>query len=78
MRKKLTYFEKFFTQGYICACATMLNQHGEDTIVRDCLKGCETDIPKLRRMGVEESDIETLRPILNDINKQTQSPHSRQ
>ena len=31
-------WQKGFDAGYMCALATIMQQHGEDTIVRDALK----------------------------------------
>lgn len=58
-----------FVQGYVCACAVMLSQHGEDTMVYDCLSCCYKSIDELRKCGVEESDIQTLMPIIKEIER---------
>jgi len=69
MGKRLTVRNKAFTQGYICACATMLQEHGNDTEVEDCLRGNFISIDNLRRHEVDEHDIEVLMPVINEIKR---------
>lgn len=58
-----------FSQGYFCACANMMRDHGEATMVEDCLKANFMTEKEMRAIGVDESDIEILRPIINEITR---------
>lgn len=59
--------DKVFMQGYFCACAVMLMEHGESTMIEDCVKGNFKSIDDLKKHGVNEHDIEILTPIFNEI-----------
>lgn len=50
-----------FNQGFVCACATIVNEHGADTIAKDALRNVgeinwddidEFDKAILRRVGL--------------------------
>jgi len=69
MAKRITARNKAFVQGYTCACANMLQQHGNNTEVEDCL-GCNyTSLDDLKRHEVDEHDIEVLMPVINEIER---------
>lgn len=67
--KRITVRKKAFTQGYICACAVMIQEHGNSTEVEDCLRGNYQSIEDLRRHGVDEFDIEVLIPCFMEIDR---------
>ncbi len=69
MSKKPNNWDKGFVQGYVCACATSYTEHGEDTIVEDCLRGIYKSVDDLKKHEVEESDIETLMPVIEEIER---------
>lgn len=69
MAKRLTIRNKAFTQGYICACATMMQEHGNGTEVEDCLRGNFISLDDLRKHEVDEHDIEVLMPVINEIER---------
>jgi hypothetical protein len=69
MAKRITVRNKAFTQGYICACAIMIQEHGNSTEVYDCLRGNFISLDNLRRHEVDEHDIEILMPIINEIER---------
>ena len=58
-----------FTKGYFCACAVAMKQHGDDGVVYDMVKENFTSLKHLRKDGVDEHDIETLMPIINEIER---------
>ncbi len=58
-----------FNQGYSCACATMMKEHGENSMVEDCYKNNFLDEKQLKQIGAEEFDIEQLRPIITEIKR---------
>jgi hypothetical protein len=58
-----------FTQGYICACANLMNMYGESTMVEEVLRGNFTSAKELKDCGVEETDIETLMPVIKEIER---------
>jgi hypothetical protein len=62
--------EDKFTQGFIAACAITLRNHGCDTEVRDtlvCLGPAAHSISMLRKLGVDDYDINILRPVILDL-----------
>lgn len=61
--------DKGFMQGYMCACAVMLSQHGEDTMVEDCVKENFKSIEDLIRHEVDEYDLEILKSIFKEIER---------
>lgn len=58
-----------FSVGYCCAVANMLRDHGDDVIARDCLGANYLTIKQMREIGVDESDIEILKPIVKEIKR---------
>lgn len=56
-----------FTQGFICACAITLQNHGCDTIVYDTLTCNFKSVSDLRKKGCDENDIQTLMPVIKEI-----------
>lgn len=69
MAKKLTKWQKVFSIGYACACATMMKEHDEPTMVEDCFGNNFMTIAEMREIGVDESDIEALEPIVKEIER---------
>ncbi|TGN08586.1 hypothetical protein [Leptospira bandrabouensis] len=55
-----------FEKGYLCATAEIIRTHGEDTIALDVFKGCPMTINEMRKAGIEEFDIEALKPIVKE------------
>lgn len=59
-----------FTQGFVCACAIMMQNHGEETIVGEVLACCgPVYISLYRKLGVDENDINILRPVIKEIQR---------
>ena len=69
MGKRITARDKAFTQGYICACAVMIQEHGISTEVEDALKGIYQSVEDLRRHEVDEHDIEVLMPCFKEVER---------
>ena len=62
--------EDKFTQGFVAACAITLRNHGCDTEVREtlvCLGPAAHSISMLRKLGVEDYDIDILRPVIREL-----------
>jgi hypothetical protein len=62
--------EDKFTQGFVAACAVTLRNHGCDTEVREtlvCLGPAAGSVSMLRKLGVDDYDIDILRPIIREI-----------
>lgn len=68
-KRKINGWEKIFSIGYACACANMMRDHDEPTMVEDCFGANFMDIDTMRKIGVDESDIEVLTPIVNEIER---------
>lgn len=58
-----------FHRGYACACANMMRDYGESTMVEECLRANFLTVEEMRKAGVEEVDIEILRPVINEIQR---------
>lgn len=67
--KKPTQWDKGFTQGYMCACSTIVQEHGSETEVIDALKGMYSSVDDLRSLEVEEYDLEVLLPLFKEIDR---------
>lgn len=68
-KNRITEREKYWSQGFIAACAITLKNHGCDTIVEDTLKCNFMDESMMRRRGVDEYDIKILKPIIKEIKR---------
>jgi len=68
-KKKINLWQKTFSIGYACACATMIRQHGITTEVEDCFRENFMDVETMRSIGVDEFDIEVLEPIVKEIER---------
>jgi hypothetical protein len=69
MARRITLRNKAFTQGYICACAVMIQEHGMSTEVEDALKGIYQSVDDLRRHEVDKHDIEVLMPCFREVER---------
>lgn len=59
-----------FQQGYACAISSIVSTHGECTATREALvAGGLTTVEKMRDAGVDEYDIEILKPLLKGLKK---------
>jgi hypothetical protein len=61
--------KKYFNRGFAAACAIALINHRDETVVRHMFECNYMSIPTMRRSGVDEFDINTLRPIIKEINR---------
>ncbi len=66
---RLSEKDKAWSQGFAAACAITLSNHGCDTIVEDTFRCNFMDEPTMRRRGVDEYDIEILKPIIKEIKR---------
>lgn len=63
--------DKEFLRGYICAVATICRQHDPGTPIEDALKEIGSpSVQEMRDIGVEEFDIEALKPTVQFMNSQ--------
>ncbi len=67
--RRLSKADKAWCQGFAAACAITLSNHGCDTIVEDTLKCNFMDEAAMRKRGVDEYDIEILKPIMGEIKR---------
>lgn len=67
--RRLTAWDKAWSQGFAAACAITLQNHGCDSIVEDTLVCNFMDEAAMKRRGVDEHDIEILKPIIKEINR---------
>ena len=67
--KKINMWEKTFSIGYACACANMMRDHDQPTMVEDCFGANFMDIETMKAIGVDEFDIEVLKPIVKEIER---------
>ena len=66
---KINMWEKIFTIGYCCACANMIKDSGISTEVEDCFAANFVDIETMKKIGVDENDIELLKPVVLEIER---------
>lgn len=66
---RLSKAQKSFSVGYFCACANMMFDHDQPTMVEDCLRANFMSIAKMRSIGVQERDIELLAPVIKEIER---------
>lgn len=71
MRKKTktNIWEKTFSIGYTCACANMLRNFDQPTMVEECFDANFMDVKTMKAIGVDEGDIEVLMPIILEIER---------
>lgn len=68
---KPTKFDKIFTQGYTCAVANLVRLYGDSTLAEDVYRqNCHT-LEELIEFGVDESDLEVIKPIITEINRKS-------
>ena len=58
-----------FSKGYACAVAQIIEQHGETTIAENIFSCNFISIETMRKIGVDEHDIELLTPIVEEIKR---------
>lgn len=65
----MTDFEKHFSQGYACAVANLIRMYDQPTIAQEVFSANFCSIKEMRKMGIDESDIEVLKPIVKEIER---------
>lgn len=65
----MTELQKGFYQGFACACAITLKNHGENTIVKDTFMCNFMSVATMKKAGVDDFDIELLTPIVKEIER---------
>lgn len=58
-----------FDKGFIVACAVTLKNHGCEQIVEDTLTCNTLSRKEMVNLGIDESDIKTLQPVLQNIKR---------
>ena len=58
-----------FNRGYICAVSNVLRLYDEPTLAEEVYKQNFFNIRGLREMGVDEQDIQLLKPIIKEIER---------
>lgn len=66
MGRKLSKQMNMFSAGYACACANIIRTHGESTIATDVFSANFMSLADMKAAGVDESDIEVLKPIVEE------------
>ncbi len=67
-----------FDKGYACAIACIVKGHGAGTEVSEALQANGlTSVKILKDRGVDEYDIEVLKPVLVDIHNDNYCSHGR-
>ena len=67
--RRLSAVDKAWSQGFAAACAITLLNHECDTIVEDTFRCNFMDLAAMRRRGVDEFDVEALKPIVKEIER---------
>ncbi len=71
-KKVINVFRKEFSQGYACALTTIIQSHGIDTPVEEAWRanfGSNQTLKSLKELGIDEHDIEIIKPHLKEINR---------
>lgn len=65
------YSSKKFTQGYTCACANLVRKTGDADGTLECelLADNISTLEGLKNHGVDESDIEILKPTIAELQR---------
>lgn len=58
-----------WVQGFMAACAITLRNHGETTMVTDTFRCNYMTVTQMRKAGVDEYDIEILRPVIKEAKR---------
>ena len=66
---KPTEFEKYFSQGYMCALCGMIKSHGIDTPIVEAFKANKLSKKQLDTYDIDESDKETLLANWKELNR---------
>lgn len=67
MRKPLSEWDKGAMQGYMAALSGIIAGHGIDTTIEEAYECNYCTIAELRRYGVDEYDINLLRPVVKAV-----------
>ena len=65
-------FKKEFSQGYACALTAIISIYGIDRSVIESWRanfGSSQTVASLKRLGIDEHDIEIIKPHLKEINR---------
>ena len=65
--RRLSAEDKAFVRGFAAACSITLQNHDQPSMVRETYECNFMTEQQLRACGVDEIDIETLRPIIKEI-----------
>lgn len=63
---------KNFSRGFACALTCIIRSHGFETPVEEAWRaqfGSKQTVKSLRKMGIDEYDIEVIAPHLKEINR---------
>lgn len=60
-----------FSKGFACAVVQIIETHGEQTIAEDVFKCNFMFIETMRMIGIDEHDIELLKPIVKEIERKS-------
>jgi hypothetical protein len=69
MEGKLSEEMKAWYRGFAAACAITLKNHGCYTEIEDTFKCSFMSVAEMKKIGVDNFDIELLKPIVKEINR---------
>lgn len=58
-----------FNRGYMCALACIVKGHGNSSIIEEAFSCNSMTVRQMRASGVDESDIEALRPCVKEVER---------
>lgn len=61
--------EKQWLSGFYCACAITVKNHGCTTEIEDTLRCSFNSVAQMRKLGIDEFDIEILKPVIKEIER---------
>ena len=59
--------DRSFNRGFYCACAIMLRQHDQPSMVKDCLRENKMSVAYAISCGIDKYDLDVLIPILEEL-----------
>lgn len=66
-KEKIPDWKAIFSIGYYCACSVIASDHGTKAAVKEALVCNFMDIETMREIGVNEGDIEILKPLIEEL-----------
>jgi hypothetical protein len=71
MAKKITDYDRGFAQGVALALGTLNRNHDQPTMCAEVLEACVFDRRALKRLGVDDYDLNNLKPVFAEMRQRS-------